>query len=332
MTRVRGKRTLIFAYCVMFFTFLGLGYPSLEGSSSREPSRTMLVAPTESTSLETLSRGARGMMLHENKLWVIPKNHTHATLANFDPRGQTRDKVFGTFESLQKPMLMNERDKDLWVHLRRTEAGNYLAFDGRNFAWIEMDPDQKEILRRSVAWDLVRPPRDRGGEATQGEIREFRRRFSLNWQTTLGHKASGVAKAVDRWVGAGKKNTFLVSLRVREFPLVLMECDPNDPSQCQLTRGCFVEGTPIEPSALTGIAVSHHRNLVLMGDSRGGVIRGYRFHSCFHVTHEKTWVLPATLKKLSNISVDEDDRLWVSTEDPDDYLNGSVFYWNRDLW
>ena len=327
--------------------YLSLGFGIMLGFLKPQPvqaspgpkhSRTqVLPAPTDASSLETLSRGARGFLIEREKVLVLPQNHTAATLAPFDPKGSSREKVFGLFESLQKPVIMVDRDKNQWVHMSRHESGKFMAFDGVQLAWIEMDPGFKETLRRSVPWDLIRPPRDRGGEPTRSETAEMRQLFFRRFQSTLGLKVSGVVRqpSIKRGLSKPKANlptTYLVALRIPQFPLAQMDCDPEEPSLCQLTRSCFVEGGGIEPSSVTGVAFSSRRDLVLVGDATRRRILGFRFHSCFHVSFETSWSLPPTLKSLSNIHVDEDDRLWISTSEPDDYLNASVFYWNRDLW
>jgi hypothetical protein len=50
------------------------------------------------------------------------------------------------------------------------------------------------------------------------------------------------------------------------------------------------------------------------------------------VSRRAALALPSKLKRLSGLAIDKDDRLWLTTETPDDYSNASVFAWDAKDW
>ncbi len=209
-----------------------------------------------------------------------------------------------------------------------------LLLDGFEVVLHEASPQAMQwVLSRTPPWDRIRPPRDRGGEATSGETAELRAAFKRAFLATPGLKAAGIAPLPAAWNERKGVTSYLLALRVAKFPLVLMECSVSEPSACQIVRQCLLEGAQdLAPEAVTGIAVSAARRLVLIGDGKGRRLVGFKFTSCLHVARERDYALPKQLKELTNIVVDTRDRLWVTTGRPDDYLKASVYVWPKALW
>lgn len=290
-----------------------------------------LPEPSQGQTLEVLSRGALGVLKTDQQVIVLPKAALFGTVTTFAPQGKNRDQVFGTLLTFGKPVLMSENDKDRWTNLFEIDQ-NYVAFDRQGFSWTVLDPKFKEILRRSIPRDLIRPPRDRGGEPTKPEIQSFRQAFNKEWNQTIPYKSSGIASAFSKATGTTAARSYFVALSLPKFPLALMECQKDEPSQCSLTRECYLEGARIPAAARAGVAVSEKRGLMIFGNRQEGTLLGYTFHSCFHSVHSHTWVLPKPLKRLTNLMIDAEERLWVTTEEPDDFHNASVYYWPKESW
>lgn len=314
---------------------VGFGLTCAGGALAKgdEPAR-MLPFPDEAHSAELLSRSIMALYQGAGKLLAMPEGKGFAVVTSFDPGGTTTEKVFGSLTGMQRLTVVKE---DLpspnWrgIDLLPDRA---LFFDGAALAWTESDPKSlTEILRRSVPWDTIRPPRDPRGEPTAPETKALQATFKRAWTQALDLKASGIARLPPSWVKAGTKRVYAVALRLKGFPLALMECNEAEPSLCQLTRQCYVEGaSDLTPGAVTGVAVSHKRKLILIGDQKNHMIHVLRFDSCYHLPRVKRMALPDRLKALNNLFVDEDDRLWVSTAAPDDYNNASAYYWSSAMW
>jgi hypothetical protein len=189
-----------------------------------------------------------------------------------------------------------------------------------------------EIIRRPIQWDTIRPPRDRGGEGTTQETTQFRANFKKDLNATKGLKASGLAAIPETWLKNGKKNYFMLS-RLEKFPLLLLECDQQTPSQCVVTRGCNVEKKfKTKVSDLRGIGISEAKKQIIVGDPVAKQLHAFKFNSCYSIQHTISQALPQKIKTLSNLFVDTDERLFITTEDPDDFLNASLYFWNQGQW
>ena len=209
-----------------------------------------------------------------------------------------------------------------------------LLFDGTSVTIHEIaTADFKEVTRRSMPWDLIKPPADRGGEPTRAETAALRARFKIQWLKVPGRKLVGVAP-LPLALSKGRHHVYLAATKVAGFPLVEIACgDAEAPSACMITRHCSLDGaTELTPSNIAGIAVSEARRMVLVGDARRQLLVGFRYDSCMQVAKVKEYKLPAKLKTVSNLFVDKKDRLWVTTRSPDDYRNASVFFWPPDAW
>lgn len=300
----------------------------------RGDSLKSLPFPDEIHSAELLSRSVMALYQDGGKLVAMPDSKGFAMVAAFDVKGTTRDKVFGAITDMQRLVVLKEEVAvPDWRGIDLVDD-RALFFDGKQFAWSEADPKtMNELLRRSIPWDMLRPPRDSRGEPTTPEIQALRTTFKKAWSQTLGLKAAGVARIPSKWVGVGPKRAYAVALRVKGFPLALMECDTAEPSSCQLIRQCYLEGaSDLSPDAVTGIAVSVKRKMLFIGDSKNRLIHGFRFDSCYNVPRVQRMAIPVQFKTLTNLFIDRDDRLWASTAAADDFLNASVYYWAPDVW
>jgi hypothetical protein len=56
------------------------------------------------------------------------------------------------------------------------------------------------------------------------------------------------------------------------------------------------------------------------------------FQSCFHVPVIGNIELPAKMRDVGNIFLDESRQLWISSLIPDDYLNASLYQWPDGTW
>jgi hypothetical protein len=255
-------------------------------------------------------------------------------VSKFDPLGTSREKVFTPIVSMERfTVVKDDALAPDWRGMDQTPE-RQLFFDGKELAWIESDPKtMTEILRRSIPWDMIRPPRDSRGEPTTVETKALRAQLKKVWTQTLGLKVSGIARIPGGWVKSGVKTPYLLASRLKGFSLILMECDPKELSLCQVSRQCYLEGaSQLEPASVTGLAVNQKTKMIYIGDSKNHMIHGFKFSSCYHVPRISRIVLPQKIKAINNLFIDDDERLWVTTSSPDDYLNASIYFWPPGFW
>jgi hypothetical protein len=210
-----------------------------------------------------------------------------------------------------------------------------LLFDGDGLAFAVFDTQTVQpLFAHSLIWDMLRPPADRGGEGTAVETAKLRAKLKKMVQKTR-LKVTGIVPLppeVNPEKSLGK-TTMALATRIPGFPLMLAECDTKNLSQCVLTRQCYLEGAPDLPAdAVSGIAVSAARKLIIIGDRKAGRLLGFKISSCYNVQRVAEWFLPDRIKKLSNIYIDSEDRLWLTSSEPDNYLNASVYVWKALEW
>ena len=211
------------------------------------------------------------------------------------------------------------------------DQGHYLILNGTDNEVYFYSPDNILISRHSIPYDLIRPPRDRGGEAPEWEISDLRRKFKKNFSLSESYKFTGITKVPKKWIKSAR-NLYFVASRINDFPILILSCSPDNPSQCSFFRACVVEGASFKNALISGIATVPDARLILLGREDRHGIEIFRYNSCMHITKKNSLGLPSQLKKISNLAVDKTMRLWVSTLQADDYFNASIFSWGVDSW
>ena len=291
-----------------------------------------LAMPAASHSLETLSRDVRAVAVQDGRLVALPAGEAFVMLTPFHPGGKTRLATFGKITDSTRAPLVSAGEPFRWAGLF-LDTNKALLLEGERLTLFEEDPKTwKEVLRRTVAWDLILPPRDRGGEATRPEIQALRARFKKAFKATAGSRVTGMVR-LPFAEGKALAGNYLLATRVKGFPLVLMRCDRQAISQCLVLRQCDVPRIKdLSASGISGVGVSAKRHEVLLMDATKRRILRFAYSSCSSLRFKGELRLPAKLKRPANLTVDTADRLWVATEVPDDYLNASLYYWDAASW
>jgi hypothetical protein len=140
-------------------------------------------------------------------------------------------------------------------------------------------------------------------------------------------KFVGVTAVPDKWKESADFEYF-VATRVPGFPLLTMSCTRDDASRCRIRRACFVEGLKLSSvDDIVGVGVYEPKRLILLGDRKLHGAHVLKFNSCLDVRKSDEIKLPKRVFEISNIHVDGNGRLWVTTIRPDDYFNATTFYW-----
>ena len=219
-------------------------------------------------------------------------------------------------------------------------------------------------LVRPINLNTVRPAADQRGEPSALEVERTRKALHYQFLKDGPVRFTGIAPwprawskdIVGRTGGAGK--LYALAGSMQGFELTILQCPnpsegtlsgsklsglmlsesklsgsvPPEPlsEPCNVVRQCFLENSPSQLfRSISGIAISPKRRLIILGDSQGHRLLFVRYHSCFHMPVVRTVALPSELKSLTNIAIDHEDNLWVSTAKADDYHNASLFRWSN---
>jgi hypothetical protein len=192
--------------------------------------------------------------------------------------------------------------------------------------------DFKTVMSTTVPADLLKPAADQGGEPTTFEIQKTRKRFREASRKIFGTRYVGFSEIPDSWE-KGATRDFLVASRVPSFPLLMMSCQKKDEVACLISRQCFLEGGPkIDPENIVGLGVLSKSRQIVLGDARRNEIMLYKFNSCFDVSFQRSIALPSRLPKMSNLHVDQGERLWITAALADTFTDSNLFYWDKENW
>ena len=291
-----------------------------------------LSEPILPQSLETIERQVYAVGRTASGLMIAPDRENFVITTPFTASGTSRELTFGKILDSKRVPIGDKSELYEWRSFFALE-NRVLAFEGRLLLLVELDGTTlAEIIRRPIQWDTVRPPRDRGGEATTLETSQFRAAFKKAMNSMKGLKSSGIAPIPKSWINNGKNNYLMLS-RLERFPLLLLECDEQTPSSCVVTRGCNVEKKfKTKVDDLRGIGISAERKEIVVGDPIAKQIHAFIFNSCYSIQHTASRALPKKIKTLSSLMVDSEERLFITTDTPDDYLNASLYFWNNAEW
>ena len=251
------------------------------------------------------------------------------------------DQGFGslhvpTDNSERLPLAVGEKDQ----RIRGIETLDKIWFflDSKQRRFLLWDSEQKIWLRSSdVVLDLIKPAADPRGEPTRFEIAQLRQNFTKNFGKLKddAELVGGLASLPGYWRDRDGSQ-FILLLRVPGTPLLTVKCGGKNFSQCRAMRACFVHGLPSERVPhIFGLAVDQERQEILIGSPTEMRIMRFKAPSCYHVARlssESDISLPEQLKSLSNIFIDAERNLWVTTLQPDLDKSASLFRWDAAVW
>jgi hypothetical protein len=71
---------------------------------------------------------------------------------------------------------------------------------------------------------------------------------------------------------------------------------------------------------------------LLIANSRRQRIEVYRYNSCDDVRYISALDLPARMSKITAVTIDRKERLWVGTGVFDSLFDANLFYWESNVW
>lgn len=301
--------------------------------AARGPSDIPLSFPSNEQSIETLEGNITALTLLPKHVMMLVKDRP-LLIATAFPRTVSPtarlEARFADSKRLDLPLTAAGLDSVGWSAMSPRDE-HLLLLNGSDLSLAYLDIAKKPLLisKHTLIFDLLRPGPDRGGEAPSVEIAGLRTKFRRTLEANPGVKIVGMAAIPAAWQAT---DTYVLATRLPGFPLLTMRCDPDNPSQCQLSRACPLRGHAPAPTAVAGIATHPSKRLILIGDKDQHHVLAYHFQACLEVRHSHTLALPTKVKVLTNLHIDQSENLWLSTEQPDDYYNASVYWWKKDQW
>ena len=289
-----------------------------------------------------------GVLIEKDRIIAWP--HLGTTLAEtaFNSEGKDYKQTFSTKSSVYSPFsrisLSVPQEAKVGevpllkspILLRTLNAFSdriYLGIDARDAQVLSFDRKTFAMTRHSqMIVDLPLPPRDPRGEPTKVETQILREKLSRSLKKIVGKPLlAGVTTRPNYFAEGGAQ--FLVWSHADLFPLFTASCQEQDGIRCQFSRACDVTlGKNLQHAEWSGLAASEKRQRLYVGNRQRQSIEIFRGSSCLNLVHEGSIVLPEQLGSLRNIYIDADDRLWVTTQSPDNYRNASAYAWESVDW
>lgn len=315
----------------VFLAMLGLAHQAAATGSERTEQH--LSWPSALRAQESIESPLSGIAVTPDTLYTLSSAKQLIISGPFAANAGDRLGVFGEITAQRRWPRLPGSELSAWRALI-DQGRRLLVFDGGTMAFYEIEKAKGSVVvQRTLVWDQVRPPRDRGGEATRSETAELRAKVRKAYMLSPKLKIAGIAAVPAAWFGLSKVSTYLAALRWPGVPIGLIECELEEPSRCQLSRICSLGPGPRPDAAhFEGIAVSVAKRQLLLADGKDKTLSRYRFDSCYASSFLGISRLPDKIKSLTNVFVDSQERLWVTAGAPDNYLNASVYAWDEGLW
>ena len=287
-------------------------------------SASKLDFPAPGASLISIERDVRGITKSGKMIFLAVGDKSHFVGTPFYGIKKFQDLTFGKMSKSHRYKFPEEHIyKGNWQGVEATNDKIYLLDGTRLRVGLFSRKKPSYIDSGTIAWDILRPPRDASGEPTKSEVAELRRNFKRQIKKTKGVKFTGLAKVKPGWSGVGSM-PFLISTRIAKFPLLAMNCKA---AACRIARACSLSGKSVP--ALDGVAVSQKRKVILLADAANRSIYMFRYVACLHLPYVGKLILPKKIKTVTAIHVDDDDRLWLTSNIPDDYNSATVYVWEK---
>jgi hypothetical protein len=275
------------------------------------------------------------------RLFAISLSGKEIVESPFRITENTREARFGEFKDARHiPMpFFPEGGKAQGIALVEEKL---LLLDGERLTVQSLEfqkGEWKTWATGGVPFDLVRPARDRGGEATRRETARLRAALVRAYKTTEGLRFFGMKEVPASWGQDRARHVYMVMSRMRGFSFFLMGCgregdkSQDGLTQCMLHRACDLEGKDSAlPKRFAGFAVDTTRRQIVVAEMGERRLWRYRFESCNVIRPAGTLMLPNRLRQARALHVDDQGNLLVGTESVDD-LDGANFYvWPKGQW
>ena len=233
------------------------------------------------------------------------------------------------FEFSEQSLLSDLPEGSGWL-IQALDRG-FLLLNKRSLEIRHYSASEKLISKRTLWYDRILPARDRGGEAPSWEIKSFRKKFVRAFKNQQGPRITGLTPVPVSW--RRESNTlYLLLSKLKGFPIILMRCQKKDPSQCSIYRGCFANAFKKGNQYPAGITTIPEKREILIGIPAKHQISVLKYHSCYDIRQKQKVALPPRIKEITDLALDYQGNLFISTKRKDDYFNASLFRWRKSQW
>jgi hypothetical protein len=282
-----------------------------------------LSLPNESSSLETLKESVSGILPLEGKLLVFTEKSQFYSEGPWHSSGLTRAERFGSLAAWKRVPVAELGSKGVFVGGVSTKKGLVLIDGGELYSY-RLDQDGKVLRKGGIVWDRILPIRDRIGEAPKFEISQLRHNF-LKEISNASDKFRSVAFVKED----DKDYSFYALTGSSHVPLVKFICSIENPAYCEVTRECKIPKIAGSSLDLHGLAYDQKNDQLVVGNSSKNMLFIFKPGDCGGGQSASSIKLDLKFKPISSLNIDSNSNLWLGTKKRDDYLNASVYLFEK---
>ena len=291
-----------------------------------------LTFPTEKSGQAWVApeTAVNALLRFENSIYLLAQKKNTLIMHPFEPKNPPAKKFKNVTDTVRW-VLPKDLNLTAWRALEKFKK-DLILLEGIHLSLgIWSTTESRELHRFTIPRDMIKPNADAIGEPTAAEIKKARNIFSSEI-SILGNqpKFVGLAQVPPRYL-RNDKAAFLVTTKLPHFPLIQIGCqDDGDLGSCMVKRKCdLVLPKGVKSSAIVGLAYSAKRDLFAFPDHDQKRIYTFSYASCSKIKIKNVIQVPDEVKSLSQIHIDQDDRLWVTSFLPDDKQDASVIYFEE---
>jgi hypothetical protein len=235
----------------------------------------------------------------------------------------------------EKVTIPESGPSDEWLPMGELTADKVMFFNKNSLRVALFNRKDWSLLEaKDLVVDQVKPAKDTRGEPTQKETLALQgklRAFYNKLKKDVPLIKSIAALPLDKREADAHQYVALTDFP--DHPVMTISCSGAQPLYCKLARACFARlPKEVRLDQLAGISFSEKRKIMLVGNPAEKRLEVFHYSSCFDVVHAGKIDYSVKLKALQSLHVDPSDGLWITTSEPDDYRNGSVYFWQPGDW
>lgn len=298
-----------------FFLLFGIATNSMAAAE--------LNLPEIDKSMEAIQEHITGILPFDSQLFLFSNQTPIFIKGSYSSTSKTRDGRFGAMSTWSRQEVRKVPLTTTFVGGIKLPKG-FLFVDGRNLLTYYLDQDYQVNSSGSVIWDRIRPNKDSVGEAPKYETEQLRKKY-IKEMSEADNKVRSLAfkdKTKEYY-------NFYVLTGSNHSPLAEMKCLAEKPINCEISRQCQIPLKAGKPNYLRGLAYDTKREMLAIGNLEDNSISYFKIGKCNGKQIVTSRKLNKKFKLVSSLYFDEQSTLWVGTEARDDYLNASVYQFEK---
>jgi hypothetical protein len=293
-----------------------------------------LSEPDELHAVPTVLKAVHGLSVLKNRLFFFGYGQEDYVESTILPEGKTREGRFGRYGDNKRIANPKTKYPGEWRGILKEDEKHRILWDASMLQIVRISLKDNSVAEEAtVPVDLLSPPEDRIGKATQYETKIARKKFKAAYKKLFGPRYTGLVPLPKKWERASEKDRYLIATKIESFPLIVLACDAKDPMNCMMERFCSLDDHfSVDAPDVRGVAADPESKTLVVGDSKTNILHFFKWSSCMKIDYRYSLKLPKLVQTMTSVHIDESKRLWVTTGKWEYKYDSNVYYWEQQEW